>query len=142
MFCEESYNAFFTWLNFITKLNSNQLNIKKVKSTKIILKKNKTKKGGKLEKRKVILKKKEKGGNLKKKRWKKKTKKKKKEECTVDYYCNPQCIGCGWTVNSSHPLAYYLIVIPNQLNINKKKIDKDNFRRKKLCGKKHCSNPQ
>jgi hypothetical protein len=32
------------------------------------LKKNKTKKGGKLEKRKVILKKKEKGGNLKKKR--------------------------------------------------------------------------
>jgi len=29
MFCEESYSAFPTWLNFITKLNSNQLNIKK-----------------------------------------------------------------------------------------------------------------
>jgi hypothetical protein len=45
----------------------NQLNIKKVKSTKIILKKNKKKKS--LEKkRKVILEKKEKKGNLKKKR--------------------------------------------------------------------------
>jgi hypothetical protein len=43
MFYEESYNAFSTWLSFITKLNSNQLNIKK-KSTKIILKKNITKK--------------------------------------------------------------------------------------------------
>jgi len=29
MFCEESYSAFPTWLSFITKLNSNQLNIKK-----------------------------------------------------------------------------------------------------------------
>jgi len=44
MFCEESYNAFPTWLSFITKLNSNQLNIKKKKSTKIIWKKNITKK--------------------------------------------------------------------------------------------------
>jgi len=31
MFCEESYSAFPTWLSFITKLNSNQLNIKKNK---------------------------------------------------------------------------------------------------------------
>jgi peptide methionine sulfoxide reductase MsrB len=31
MFCEESYNAFFTLLNFITKLNYNQFNIKKNK---------------------------------------------------------------------------------------------------------------
>ena len=29
MFCEESYSAFSTWLNLITKLNSNQFNIKK-----------------------------------------------------------------------------------------------------------------
>jgi len=29
MFCDESYNVFPTWLSFITKLNSNQLNIKK-----------------------------------------------------------------------------------------------------------------
>jgi hypothetical protein len=29
MFYEQSYNAFPTWLSFITKLNSNQLNIKK-----------------------------------------------------------------------------------------------------------------
>jgi hypothetical protein len=43
MFCKESYNAFPTWLSFITKLNSNQLNIKKIKSTRIILKKNITK---------------------------------------------------------------------------------------------------
>jgi hypothetical protein len=43
---------------------------------------------------------------------------KKKEECTVDYYCNSQCIGCGWTVNSLHSLVYYLI---------KNKIEKDNF---------------
>jgi hypothetical protein len=43
MFYEQSYNAFPTWLSFITKLNSNQLNIKK-KSTKIILEKNITKK--------------------------------------------------------------------------------------------------
>jgi hypothetical protein len=71
--------------------------------------------------------------------------KKKKEECTVDYYCNPQCIGCGWTMNSPHPLAFYLIVIPNHLNIKKNKIDKENFRKKtknKLCGKKYCSNIQ
>jgi hypothetical protein len=56
--------------------------------------------------------------------WKKKDekKRKKKEECTVDYYCNPQCIGCGWIVNSPHPLAYYLIVISNQLNIKKIKL--------------------
>jgi hypothetical protein len=38
MFCEESYGVFPTWISFITKLNSNQLNIKK-KSTKIILEK-------------------------------------------------------------------------------------------------------
>jgi hypothetical protein len=44
MFCEESYSAFPTWLSFITKLNSHQLNIKKIKSTKIILEKNITKK--------------------------------------------------------------------------------------------------
>jgi hypothetical protein len=44
MFCEESYSAFPTWLSFFTKLNSNQLNIKKKKSTKIILEKNITKK--------------------------------------------------------------------------------------------------
>jgi hypothetical protein len=43
MFCEESYNTFPTLLSFITKLNYNQLNIKK-KLTKIILKKNITKK--------------------------------------------------------------------------------------------------
>ena len=43
MFCEESYNAFPTWLSFITKLNYHQLNIKK-KSMKIILEKNITKK--------------------------------------------------------------------------------------------------
>jgi hypothetical protein len=43
----------------------------------------------------------------------------------VDYYCcNPQCIRCGWIVNPSHPLAYYLIVILNQLNIKKNKIDR------------------
>jgi hypothetical protein len=44
MFYEQSYNTFPTWLSFITKLNSNQLNIKKKKSTKIILEKNITKK--------------------------------------------------------------------------------------------------
>jgi len=61
---------------------------------------NKQKKEGKLEKKW-------------KKKMKKKTKKKKEEEeeCTMDYYCNLQCIGCGWTVNSPHPLAYYLIYI-------------------------------
>jgi hypothetical protein len=31
MFYEESYSAFSTWLSFITRLNSNQLNIKKNK---------------------------------------------------------------------------------------------------------------
>jgi len=31
MFCEEGYNAFPTWLSFITMLNYNQLNIKKNK---------------------------------------------------------------------------------------------------------------
>ena len=36
--------CFPTWLSFITKLNSDQLNIKKKKSTKIILEKNITKK--------------------------------------------------------------------------------------------------
>jgi len=29
MFCEEKYNVFPKWLSFITKLNSNQLNIYK-----------------------------------------------------------------------------------------------------------------
>ena len=43
MFYEESYSVFPTWLSFITKLNSNQLNIKKIISTKIILEKNITK---------------------------------------------------------------------------------------------------
>jgi hypothetical protein len=64
---------------------------------------------GKVGKKKVILEKKinekKRGGKLKKKKWKKK----KKEECPVDYCCNPQCIGCGWTVNSPHPLGYCLI---------------------------------
>jgi hypothetical protein len=44
MFCEENYSVFPTLLSFITKLNYNQLNIKKKKSTKIILEKNITKK--------------------------------------------------------------------------------------------------
>jgi hypothetical protein len=44
VFCEESYNVFLIGLSFITKLNSNQLNIKKIKSTKIILETNITKK--------------------------------------------------------------------------------------------------
>ena len=43
MFYEENYIAFPTWLSFITKLNSNELNIKK-KLTNIILRKNITKK--------------------------------------------------------------------------------------------------
>jgi len=52
--------------------------------------------------------KKQKGKSWKKK--KKKTKKsKKKEEGTMDYCYNPRSIGCGWTVNHPHPLAYYLI---------------------------------
>jgi hypothetical protein len=44
VFCEESYNVFPTCLRFITKLNSNHFNIKKIKSTKIILEKKFTKK--------------------------------------------------------------------------------------------------
>ena len=44
MFYEENYIAFPTWLSFITKLNSNELNIKKIKSTNIILRKNITNK--------------------------------------------------------------------------------------------------
>jgi hypothetical protein len=52
MFYEQNYNAFPTWLSFITKLNSNQLNIKKKKLTKIILKKNITKKENTKETRK------------------------------------------------------------------------------------------
>jgi len=55
---------------------------------------------------------------------KKVKKKRRRDECTDDYYCNPQCIGCGWTMNSPHSLAYYLIVIPNQLNIKKIKLTK------------------
>ena len=53
MFYEQSYNAFPTWLSFITKLNSNQLDIKKNKidedNLKKILQKRKTQK--KLEKK-------------------------------------------------------------------------------------------
>jgi len=52
MFCEESYNVFPIWLSFITKLNSHQLNIKKIKSTKIILEKNITNKENTKETRK------------------------------------------------------------------------------------------
>jgi hypothetical protein len=44
MFCEENYSFFPTWLSFITKLNSNQLNIKKNKIDEYILEKNITKK--------------------------------------------------------------------------------------------------
>ena len=68
------------------------------------------------------------GNKSEKKRWKKK-------KCTVDYYCNPQCIGCGWTVNSSHPLAFYLIL--NQLNIKKIKSTNIILKNKieKPCGK-------
>jgi hypothetical protein len=53
----------------------------------------------------------------------------------VDYYCNPQCIGCGWTMNSLHPLAFYLIL--NQLNIKKIKSTNIILKNKieKLCGK-------
>ena len=53
MFYEQSYNAFPTWLSFITKLNSNQLNIKKKKingdnfGKKYYKKKEKTKETGK-----------------------------------------------------------------------------------------------
>ena len=38
-----------------------------------------------------------------------KKKEKKREECTVDYCCNPQCIGCGGTVISPHPLVVCII---------------------------------
>jgi hypothetical protein len=55
------------------------------------------------KKRKVILekktKKKEKKGKIGKK-WKSE-----KKKCTIDYYCNPQCIGCGRTMISPHPLV-------------------------------------
>jgi len=54
--------------------NFNQLNIKKVKSTKIIFFK--------------------KGKVGKEKKTKQKNKKNKKK-CTVNYCCNPQCIECG-----------------------------------------------
>jgi hypothetical protein len=39
MFCEESYSAFSTWFSFIVIAILNQLNIKKIKLTKIILEK-------------------------------------------------------------------------------------------------------
>jgi len=70
----------------IKKLQSeifNQLNIKKVKSIKIILKKKTNKKKGKVGKKNKSFWKKE-----KREIWKKK-KLKNKKECTVDYYCNP-----------------------------------------------------
>jgi hypothetical protein len=54
MFYEESYSAFRAWLSFITKLNSNQLNIKKIKSTKIILKKKYYKKENKKNWKKTL----------------------------------------------------------------------------------------
>jgi len=44
MFYEQSYNAFPIWLSFITKLNFNQLNIKKNKIDEDNLEKNITKK--------------------------------------------------------------------------------------------------
>jgi len=44
MFYEQSYNAFPTWLSFITKLNFNQFNIKKNKIDEDNFKKNITKK--------------------------------------------------------------------------------------------------
>jgi len=52
MFYEQSYNAFPTWLSFITKLNFNQFNIKKNKIDednflKNITKKENTKETGK-----------------------------------------------------------------------------------------------
>jgi len=72
----------------------NQLNIKKVKSTKIILKKKINKKKKKIwKKRKIILEKNRKKGKFGEKKMKKTKKQNKKEECTVDYYCNPHCIG-------------------------------------------------
>jgi len=39
MFCEESYSVFPAWLNFITKLNYNQFNIRKNKIDEDNLKK-------------------------------------------------------------------------------------------------------
>jgi hypothetical protein len=53
MFCDENYNVFPTWLSFITKLNSHQLNIKKIKSRKDNFRKKyyKKKKQKKLEKK-------------------------------------------------------------------------------------------
>ena len=52
MFCKESYSVFPTWLSFITKLNSNQINIRKNKIDennfeKKYYKKKNTKKTGK-----------------------------------------------------------------------------------------------
>jgi len=44
VFCKESYNVFPIWLSFITKLNSNQLNIKKKIDKDNFEKKNITKK--------------------------------------------------------------------------------------------------
>jgi hypothetical protein len=82
----------------------NQLNIKKVKSTKIILKKQINKKNGESwkkgkyfwKKRKNKRKKKRKKGKVGKKKQKvKKKQKSKKKKCTIDYYYNSQYIGCG-----------------------------------------------
>jgi len=39
VFCEENYSAFPTWFSFIVIVILNQINIKKLKSIKIILKK-------------------------------------------------------------------------------------------------------
>jgi len=69
----------------------------------------KKRKRGKLKKKESNFgkknKKKEKKGKIGKKNEKVK-KKVKKKECTVDYYCNPLCIGCGRTVISPHPLVF------------------------------------
>jgi len=47
---------------------------------------------------------------------------------------------------SPHDLVLFVIVILNQLNIQKNKIDKDNFeknhKKKKNHVERHCSNPQ
>jgi hypothetical protein len=62
-------------------------------------------KRGKLKKKESNFgKKNKKKGKIGKKNEKVK-KKVKKKECTVDYYCNPLCIGCGRTVISPHPLV-------------------------------------
>ena len=75
------------------------------------------KKGGKLEKKKSNFgKKKEKRGKLEKKSEKKDEKK--------------NALWCGWTVNSPHPLAYYLIL--NQLNIKKIKSTNIILKNKKI----------